>query len=269
MIILVGLMFLMFTAASIIWYVHNNKEEPVADVIEEKEPEVDFSKIEKISGKYYYEDEYFYSSFGIDVSEFQKEIDWKKVSNDSVEFVFIRIGRRGATTGLLYDDERFEYNYKGAKENGIRTGIYFFSQAITEEEAVEEAHWVMDRLKGKQLDFPIVYDCEEVFFDDDEVCRVTTLDKQQTTKNTLAFLNEIKKNGYEGIIYTYSSWANNYYDMEALKDYPIWFAQYDVEKPDFAYPYTIWQYSDKGTINGISKPVDLNIMFIRKSDQPE
>ena len=231
---------------------------------DEKVIEVDYKKIESISGKYYYEDENFTSSFGIDVAEFQHEIDWKKVKDDGVEFAYIRLGRRGATAGDLYYDDYFEINYKGAKENGLKIGVYFFSQALDEKEAIEEAHFVLDALKGKQIDLPIAYDCEEVFLEEDLLPRIALLSKEELTKNAITFVEEIIANGYEAIIYTYPYWLTNFYDLNQIKQYPIWYAQYDIKKPEIDCPIMIWQYSNTGTINGISKETDMNIMFIRK-----
>ena len=265
--ILIAGLFLIF-ASLIIFGERLHKEEEIEEVIIESEPEIDYTKIENISGQYRYEDDAFLGIFGIDVSEFQEEIDWKKVKEAGVEFVFIRIGRRGATTGMLYDDQRFEENYKGATENDIPVGIYFFSQATTQEEAIEEAKWVKDHLKGRKLDLPIVYDLEEVFFED-EKSRTQDLEKQQLTDNTLAFLKEFENTSYETMIYTYLDWEENKIEMDRLSDYPIWFAQYDIEMPHADHPISIWQYSNKGTVNGIKEPVDMNIMFIRKNDRPE
>ena len=234
------------------------KEEPTA----ETDPKVDYKNIRSISGKYYYEDDYFTSSFGIDVAEFQKTIDWKKVKDDSVEFAYIRLGRRGATQGDLYMDERFEENYKGARENDIKVGVYFFSQALDEKEAIEEAHFVLSALENKPIDLPIAYDLEEVFLEDDLVSRIFLLDKEQLTKNAIAFVNEIKKFGHEAVIYTYPYWLTNFYILDEIKDIPLWYAQYDISKPEIDLPLYMWQYS--GTISGIKEPTDLNIMFIRK-----
>ena len=236
------------------------KDEPTAKA----DPQVDYKNIRSISGKYYYEDEYFTSSFGIDVAEFQQTIDWKKVRDDAVEFAYIRLGRRGATKGDLYMDDRFEENYKGARENGLKVGVYFFSQALDEKEAIEEAHFVLSALENKPIDLPIAYDLEEVFLEDDLVSRIFLLDKEQLTKNAIAFVNEIKKFGHEAVIYTYPYWLTNFYILDEIKDIPLWYAQYDISKPEIDLPLYIWQYSNKGTINGIDKETDLNIMFIRK-----
>lgn len=239
------------------------QEEPVS----QNEAQVDYSKIRSISGKYSYEDDNYTSMFGIDVAEFQQEIDWRKVKDDSVEFAYIRLGRRGATKGDLYIDERFEANYKGARDNGIKVGVYFFSQALDEKEAIEEAHYVLSALENKKIDLPIAYDLEEVFLEDGLVSRIALLDKEQLTRNAIAFTNEIKKFGHEVIIYTYPYWLANFYDLDEIRDIPMWYAQYDVKKPEIDNPIMIWQYSNTGTINGISKDTDLNIMFIRKEKE--
>ena len=241
-------------------------EEPIIeDVPEEVVIAVDYKKIKDVNGKYYYEDEHFKSSFGIDVSSFQNKIDWKKVKDDGVEFAYIRIGRRGATAGSLYPDDEFENNYKGAKDNDLKIGVYFFSQALNEKEAVEEADYLLSLLGDKKIDLPIVYDCEEVFLDD-ETPRTSKMTKEQFTRNALAFIRHLEEKGYSCMIYTYQYWAENFYDMEQLKDYPLWYAQYDVKEPVFAYPITIWQYSHEGKVNGIEGAADLDIMFIRKDE---
>ena len=224
---------------------------------------IDYSAIKEIDGKYYYEDKNYRSSFGIDVSEFQENIDWQKVKDAGVEFVFLRIGRRGATTGLLYDDTEFETHYKGAKKAGLKIGVYFFSQACSTAEAEEEADFVIGRLKGKKIDFPIVYDLEEVYLAD-ETPRISELSREEHTANVLAFCKRLNRRHYDAMIYTYQYWAETYYDMEQISAYPIWYAAYDTNEPKLDYPISIWQYSKNGMIDGISVPIDLNIMFIRK-----
>lgn len=268
--IVIGVLFLLFASMIIIGRLLHKEEEAIIEeeTIADSGPQIDYSKIDVISGKYYYEDENFESMFGIDVSEFQDVIDWKKVKEDGTEFAYIRIGRRGATTGLIYEDKNFEVNYNGTKENDILTGVYFFSQAKDETEALEEAKWVMDHLKGKEVDLPIVYDCEEVFLEDEKP-RLEGLEREQLTLNAIAFLEELKKNGYDVMVYTYLYWADTCFDMERISQYPIWFAQYDTDVPKLEWPIRIWQYSNQGTINGIKEPTDLNIMFIQKNGQPE
>ena len=136
---------------------------------------------------------------------------------------------------------------------------------MTIKEAQEEADFVYDRLKGKKIDFPVVYDLEEVYLEN-ETPRISELTREEHTANALAFCERLNKKHYDTMIYTYQYWAENFYDMEKLKDYPIWYAQYDVKEPVFAYPITIWQYSHEGKVSGIEGAADLDIMFIRKDE---
>lgn len=246
-----------------LFYSFNQSEvfEEAEDII--KIPKIKYEDIIDDHGKYHYEDDKYLGLFGIDVSEFQEEIDWEKVKESGAEFAFIRLGRRGATTGLLYLDEHFKENHEKASKAGMEIGIYFFSQAINTEEAVEEAHFVIKELRHRKINLPVVYDCEEVYLED-ETPRTDGLSKDVFTQNALAFCREIEKAGYEPMIYTYSYWSDTFYDMDKISRYPIWFAQYDVDAPVLQYPISIWQYTNKGKIDGIKGDVDFNIMFTKK-----
>ena len=217
----------------------------------------DFSHL-KTEGHYTYEDSRFSSSFGIDVSEHQGDIDFEKVKKAGVEFVFLRAGWRGAVTGLLNVDKRFEEYYKQASEAGLKIGFYFFSQAVDEREAVEEADFLVSLIKGKHFDLPLAYDYEN--FPDG---RIEELDRETRTKNAIAFLDRIRMHNYASLLYTNLNWMRVHYDVEQLLDYDIWFAQY-YDLPQYPHPFLIWQYSEEGQIDGIKEPVDLNIMFIQK-----
>ena len=255
-------MLLVTFVCSIIYYLSDRKPKDVEfDMLDIHN--VEYDKIVDNNGRYSYEDNVYTSNFGIDVSEFTERIDWKKVKNDGVDFVYMRIGRRGATTGLLYLDDEFEANYAGATENNLKIGVYFFSQAVDEKEAREEARFVINNLKHKTLHLPVAYDLEEVNLPND-TARIDGLSKQQFTKNAIAFCEELKQHGYQPIIYTYPYWAENLYDMEALSEYPIWLAVYDADVPKHDYPITIWQYSKEGRVDGVNYDVDFNIMFIKK-----
>ena len=262
MTIILGTMLLLTFICSIIYSIKDHRSKDVEfDMVD-----IDYVEYDKIvdnNGRYSYEDSKYTSSFGIDVSEFTENIDWKKVKNDGVEFAYMRIGRRGATTGLLYMDDEFEINYKGATENNLKIGVYFFSQAIDEKEAREEARFVVNNLKNKTVHLPVVYDLEEVNIPNETV-RIEKLTKEQFTKNALAFCDELEKYGYQPMIYTYPYWAEFLYDMDQLIRYPIWLAVYDAEVPKHDYPITIWQYTKEGRIDGINYDVDFNIMFIKK-----
>ena len=210
-----------------------------------------------------YNDDTMTSKKGIDVSKFQGEIDWNKVKTDGVEYAFIRMGYRGyGSSGKMVTDETFEDNIKGAIANGIDVGVYFFSQAVTEEEAIEEANYVLDAIEGYDITYPIVIDIEEVT---DPDARTADLTKEQWTKNCIAFCETVKNAGYTPMIYGNLKTFFIMLDMEQLEDYDKWFAQYDTEVY-FPYEFTIWQYTDEGTVDGISADVDLNVGFFESTN---
>lgn len=196
-----------------------------------------------------------YAKKGIDVSKHQGKIDWKKVAEDGVEFAFIRAGLRGYGTGEVVEDGQFEANIKGAMKNGIDVGVYFFSQAITEEEAREEAAFVLDMIAPYDIELPVVIDVEKV---SDSGARMNQISVEQRTLNTIAFCEAIKEKGYTPMIYHNMEMGALMIDLEALESYDKWFAYYN---PDMYYPYDykVWQYSESGKVNGISGKVDLNI----------
>lgn len=205
-----------------------------------------------------YNDSIVTSKKGIDVSKFQGKVDWKKVKEDDVEYAFIRVGYRGyGSSGKLVTDENFEANMKGATSNGVDVGVYFFSQAVNEEEAIEEANYVLDAIEGYDVTYPVVIDIEEVT---DSDARTAEMTQQQWTKNCIAFCETIKAAGYTPMIYGNLKTFFIMLDMTQLEAYDKWFAQYDTSVY-FPYEYTIWQYSESGKVNGISADVDLNVSF--------
>ena len=195
------------------------------------------------------------SKKGIDVSKFQGEIDWKLVKEDGVEFAILRAGYRGYGSGKIVIDEMYLKNLEGTKEENIDIGVYFYSQAISKEEAVEEAKMVIDSLKGYQLTYPVVLDTE---LPSGEGARTANLTKEERTEYILAFCETIKEAGYTPMIYSNLNWFMLNTDYKALSEYDIWLANYD-NVPYFPYDFKMWQYSEKGKVNGISGDVDLNI----------
>lgn len=199
--------------------------------------------------------------FGIDVSQFQGNIDWKKVASSGVEVAMIRIGGRGtAQEGKLYFDDNFEKNYQGATEAGIEVGAYFFSQATTVEEALEEASYALERMDGREFTLPIVFDWE--YMDDARTSHVSTPQIMVLAK---AFCDEIAAAGYTPMIYFNYRMLSNGFDLEQMADYHFWFAHYNSEL-DFPYRVDMWQYSDSGSVPGISGKVDLNLYFPREDE---
>lgn len=195
------------------------------------------------------------SKKGIDVSRYQEEIDWKKVAGDGVEYAFIRLGIRGATEGKLAVDMAYEENMEGALENNIDVGVYFFTQALNEEEAVEEAEFVLEHLEDYDISYPIVLDVEEVTTKNP---RTKELTKEDRTDACIAFCERIKEAGYTPMIYGNLKTFLLMLDMEKLEEYEKWFAYYRMPLY-FPYEFSIWQYTSTGKVDGIGTDVDLNV----------
>jgi len=195
---------------------------------------------------------------GIDVSEHQHEIDWSAVSKSGMaDFAFIRAGYRGYTEGGLFEDPWFRANIEGAKENGMYVGVYFFSQAISAEEAVEEAQYLLELIKDYEIDLPIVYDWEKMHV---AGARTEGLGRDTLTDCAIAFCDAVESAGYESMIYLYPHLAYHSYDLSRLTDRQLWLSA-PGEFPDFYYAHSWWQYSYEGAVPGIEGGTDLNLYF--------
>lgn len=194
---------------------------------------------------------------GIDVSSHQGKIDWNLVAQDGVEFAIIRLGYRGyGKEGNLKEDTQYEANIQGAKAAGIKVGVYIFSQAINDDEVLEEARLVLEKIAPYELDCPVVYDVEMTSEDG----RMNNISVEERTHLTLLFCQTIENAGYTPMIYHNTQMGALLIDIAALEDYDKWYAFYS-DKIFYPYEYKIWQYSDKGRIQGIGTNVDLNICF--------
>ena len=198
---------------------------------------------------------------GIDVSEFQKIIDWQQVKNTGIDFAIIRAGYRGWGSGKLVTDMFFDRNIKEATKVGMDIGIYFFTQAVTEDEAREEARYTVNLLSkyNVPIRYPIAIDTERTPPGNG---RGDGISKSQRTKVVQAFCQEIEKAGYKSMIYGNRNWLLNDLEIENLSQYDIWLADY-INTTSYKYPYTIWQYTSSGTVNGIAGRVDMNIGYKR------
>lgn len=195
---------------------------------------------------------------GIDVSKHNGAIDWSQVAADGIEFAFIRVGIRGyGAEGRLVEDEGFEENVESALANGLKVGVYFFSQATTVEEAVEEAEFVKQIIAPYKIECPVVFDVEKIA---DSEARMNKISVEDRTRMAITFCNEIEKAGYKSMIYYNMEMAALMLDLEQLEDYDKWFAYYN-QDIYFPYDFKIWQYTDKGKVAGIDSDVDLNIAF--------
>ncbi len=201
---------------------------------------------------------------GIDVSKYQKEIDWKAVKEAGVEYAIIRVGFRGyGVSGGMGADTYFEQNIKGALEEGIQVGVYFFSQATTVEEAVEEARYTLDKIQGYAITMPVVMDFEYAHVNGREGGRLydAMLSKEEATKVCLAFCETIENAGYEPMLYANSSMLKNKLNPSDISDkYKVWLANY-TSMTSYTGEYDFWQYSSKGAVNGIVGNVDCNFWY--------
>ena len=194
---------------------------------------------------------------GIVVSSHQGNIDWNLVAQDGVEFAIIRVGYRGyGSEGRLVVDEKFENNIKGATAAGIKVGVYFFSQAINEAELLEEANLVLEQIAPYKIECPVVYDVEKTSAQG----RMNAISVEERTQLTKLFCQTIADAGYRPMIYHNTEMGALLINIAELEDYDKWYASYS-DQMFYPYDYKIWQYSDKGKIQGISTDVDLNICF--------
>ncbi len=192
---------------------------------------------------------------GIDVSKWNGSINWSKVKEAGVSFVIIRIGYRGSTKGGLIDDSAFKANIEGASNAGLKVGVYWVTQAVNEVEAIEEASAVLSRISGYRVSYPVFLDVES------SGGRGDAIDKATRTVVCKTFCQTIQNSGYTAGIYANKNWMTNYIDASQLTGYKIWVAQY-YKECTYKGSYSMWQYSDSGSINGISGKVDLNLSYL-------
>ena len=195
-------------------------------------------------------------SMGIDVSKWNGSIDWNAVKNSGVSYVIIRCGYRGSSTGALIEDPKFRSNIQGAKAAGLKVGVYFFSQAVNEVEAVEEASMALSLIKGYSLNYPVFLDVEASGGRGDGVSR------EMRTAVCKAFCATIQNSGYSAGIYANKTWFTERINTGSLTGYKIWLAQYASAPTYTATRYDIWQYSSKGKVSGINGKVDMNISYL-------
>ncbi len=206
----------------------------------------------------YYNDPLYATALGVDVSSWQKEIDWTQVADAGIEFAMLRVGYRGyGEAGTLNLDPYFQQYLEGARAAGLKVGVYFYSQAISADEAEEEARFVLDALAGVPLDYPVVYDWEN----GPEQGRAYKLDSDTLTSCAITFCEAVAAAGYKPMVYYNMPIGYTRYELSRLTAYPVWFAQY-AEAPSMYYDYRIWQYTDSGSVPGIPGKVDMNLALI-------
>uniref|UniRef100_UPI00405787F3 GH25 family lysozyme n=1 Tax=Acetatifactor sp. TaxID=1872090 RepID=UPI00405787F3 len=194
-------------------------------------------------------------TLGIDVSKWNGVIDWDAVKNSGVSYVIIRCGYRGSSQGMLVEDPKFKTNIEGAIRAGLKVGVYFFTQATDEIEAVEEASFVLDQIKNYRISYPVFLDVES------SGGRGDRIDKTTRTAVIKAFCETIQRSGYTAGVYANKTWLNQKMNVSELSSYKIWLAQY-AATPTYTGRYDMWQYTSNGRISGIRGDVDLNLSYL-------
>lgn len=197
------------------------------------------------------------SQLGVDVSDHQGAVDWNAVAADGIDFAFVRVGNRGYTEGALYADTRYAENIDSATSADLDVGAYFFSQAVSVEEAREEADFVLQLLAGRHLALPVAFDHEPVA---DGTGRANNVDRETLTACARAFCERLEQGGYSTMIYGNSGDMARYNPADLGKR-PVWFAEYDATQPHAQFDFSIWQYTNGGTVAGIATAVDLNLLL--------
>ncbi len=204
---------------------------------------------------------------GIDVSKWQGKIDWQQVADAGVDFAIVRVGLRTTDTGEIQEDPYAAYNLQHAAEVGIQLGAYFFSTAVTEAEAREEARWTVDFIAGYPITYPVAYNCEGFLSEDS---RMYGIDMAQRTNHALAFLEEVEKAGYEAMFHACKADLTDGVSWDTARietEYPVWVAQYpaapypQTQRSTYYGEHTMWQYTSQGTVPGINAHVDVNVAY--------
>ena len=204
-------------------------------------------------------DDNYTSRLGVDVSEHQGYVDWQTLKDNGFSFAFIRLGYRGyGQEGRICLDKEFHRNIQNAQAAGFDVGVYFFAQAVNEEEAREEADFVLQNLQGYTLQLPVVYDPESIL---DDEARTDNVSGEQFTKNTEVFCSAVAEAAYDPMIYANMLWEAFELDLEKLSEYPLWYADYE-PAPQTPYHFRFWQYTNVGQVPGITGNADLNIEMI-------
>lgn len=248
----------------------NAQEDPQAKIEEEKEE----AKVQlpDLKASQYETDEI---TTGIDVSEFQGSIDWKAVADSGIDFAMIRVGYRGMKNGEIKEDACAKYNLQEASKNGLKIGAYFFSTAVTEEEAKEEAEWTKNLLSGYPVTYPVAYNCEGF---QNPSSRQFELSVEERTKLADAFLKSIEEGSYTGMFYAAKNELddNNLWNADDLSlNYRIWVAQYSDQtwpektKSDYTGDHVMWQYTNQGKLDGIKGAVDFNVAYFGYSQSQQ
>ncbi len=211
----------------------------------------------------YYKEGKVLSYLGVDISEKQGYVDFNKVKKAGIDFCMIRVGARGYGTGQLFLDDNFTDNMKRASDAGLEVGVYFYSQAITEEEVLEEVMLLLDSIKEYNVTYPVAFQMEYV---ENDTARVEQISKASKTELAQIFLGTVQTSGYTPMLYGKKEWLLKKVDLAKLSDYDVWLSQNE-KQPDYPYQFGMWQYTNHAVVDGISGSVNLNISLIDYSER--
>ena len=226
----------------------------------------DFTKMEDKAGlKQYMENGRKISYVGVDISKHTGKVYFPSLKAAGVDYVMIRLGSRGYTTGQITLDENFKENIEGAIEAQLDVGIYFYSQAVSQDEAVQEANFVVQNLEPYRahVKYPVAFN---MGFVSNDKSRIEGLSREDKTTVTISFLDAVRASGYVPMIYGDKEWLLKEVDLTKLQDYDVWLSQ-EEEIPDYPYRYAMWQYNTDGVLNGTDGGADLNICFVSYSER--
>lgn len=227
---------------------------------------LDFTKMEDKAGlKRYMENGRKTSYVGVDISKHTGSVSFPRIKAAGIDYVMIRLGSRGYSTGQITLDENFKENIEGAIEAQLDIGVYFYSQAITQDEAIQEANFVVQNLEPYRahIKYPVAFN---MGFVSNDKSRIEGLSREDKTAVTSSFMEGIRAAGYVPMIYGDKEWLIKEIDMTKLQDFDVWLSQ-EEEIPDYPYRYSMWQYNTDGVVNGIDGGADLNICFINYSER--
>lgn len=206
----------------------------------------------------YYEEGKKISYTGIRVSKYNEFVDYTKLKKSGIDYAMIRIGARGYSTGQITLDENFDKNVKDAVGAGLDVGVYFFSQAVTEEEAIDEAGVVLAAIAEHEITYPVVFAMD---FVENDTSRVEALTRAERTAIANAFLSLIQEAGYNAMLYADKEWLINKIDLTLLSSYDIWLSQ-ESDVPDYPYKFSMWEYTKSAKVEGMAEVAELSISFI-------
>lgn len=226
----------------------------------------DFSNLSETVGlKKYTEGGKKISQIGVDISKYDGKINFERLKSDGIDYVMIRLGARGYSTGQISLDDNFVENIEAAVKAELSIGVYFYSQAINQEEAIQEAYYLIQNLEPYRanINFPVAFYMENITNDK---ARIDGLSRSDKTLIACTFLEAVKAAGYIPMVYGNKEWLIKNVDLTKLQNYDVWLSQ-DEDTPDYPYLYTMWQYTTTGTVNGITGDASLNICFVNYSDR--